>query len=326
MSQNRSIIAVSALAAAAVALTGCATGTEAAEAPQADTITVEDNSGQIEVPTDPTSVIALDNRSFETLDAWGIELSAAAVSLMPDTIGYTTDESLIDIGNHREPDLEQIVAVQPDLIISGQRFSQFNEQMAELAPDAVIVDLEPREGEPFADELKRQITVLGEIFDKQDEASAMVVDFDAAIDRAAAAYDSADTVMALNASGGELGYLAPGVGRTLGPVFDILALTPALEVADASDDHQGDDISVEAVADSNPDWILVMDRDAAVSADDPEYSPAASVIEDSEALARVSAVEQGQIVYMPADTYTNEGLQTYTEFFNDFADALEAAK
>lgn len=326
MSQNRSIIAVSALAAAAVALTGCATGTEAPEAPQADTITVEDNSGQIEVPADPTSVIALDNRSFETLDAWGIELSAAAVSLMPDTIGYTTDESLIDIGNHREPDLEQIVAVQPDLIISGQRFSQFNEQMAELAPDAVIVDLEPREGEPFADELKRQITVLGEIFDKQDEASAMVADFDAAIDRAAAAYDSADTVMALNASGGELGYLAPGVGRTLGPVFDILALTPALEVADASDDHQGDDISVEAVADSNPDWILVMDRDAAVSADDPEYSPAASVIEDSEALARVSAVEQGQIVYMPADTYTNEGLQTYTEFFNDFADALEAAK
>ncbi|MGO1775366.1 siderophore ABC transporter substrate-binding protein [Agrococcus casei] len=326
MSQNRSMIAVSALAAAAVALTGCATGTEAAEAPQADTITVEDNSGQIEVPADPTSVIALDNRSFETLDAWGIELSAAAVSLMPDTIGYTTDESLIDIGNHREPDLEQIVAVQPDLIISGQRFSQFNEQMAELAPDAVIVDLEPREGEPFADELKRQITVLGEIFDKQDEASAMVADFDAAIDRAAAAYDSADTVMALNASGGELGYLAPGVGRTLGPVFDILALTPALEVADASDDHQGDDISVEAVADSNPDWILVMDRDAAVSADDPEYSPAASVIEDSEALARVSAVEQGQIVYMPADTYTNEGLQTYTEFFNDFADALEAAK
>ncbi|MGO3247795.1 MAG: siderophore ABC transporter substrate-binding protein [Agrococcus casei] len=326
MSQNRSMIAVSALAAAAVALTGCATGTEAAEAPQADTITVEDNSGQIEVPADPTSVIALDNRSFETLDAWGIELSAAAVSLMPDTIGYTTDESLIDIGNHREPDLEQIVAVQPDLIISGQRFSQFNEQMAELAPDAVIVDLEPREGEPFADELKRQITVLGEIFDKQDEASAMVADFDAAIDRAAAAYDSADTVMALNASGGELGYLAPGVGRTLGPVFDILALTPALEVADASDDHQGDDISVEAVADSDPDWILVMDRDAAVSADDPEYSPAASVIEDSEALARVSAVEQGQIVYMPADTYTNEGLQTYTEFFNDFADALEAAK
>ena len=29
---------------------------------------------------------------------------------------------------------------------------------------------------------------------------------------------------------------------------------------------------------------------------------------------------------MPADTYTNESIQTYTEFLNDFADALEAAK
>ena len=326
MPQNRSMIAVSALAAAAVALTGCASGAPAAEEPQADTITVEANSGQIEVPADPTSVIALDNRSFETLDSWGIELSAAAVSLMPDTIGYTTDDALVDIGNHREPDLEQIVALQPDLIISGQRFSQFNEQIAELAPDAVIVDLEPREGEPFADELKRQISVLGEIFDKQDEATSMIADFDAAIERAAAAYDDADTVMALNASGGELGYLAPGVGRTLGPVFDILSLTPALEVDGASDDDQGDDISVEAVADSNPDWILVMDRDAAVAADEPEYSPAADVIEGSEALTGVTAVQEGQIVYMPADTYTNEGIQTYTEFFNALADALEAAK
>ena len=33
-----------------------------------------------------------------------------------------------------------------------------------------------------------------------------------------------------------------------------------------------------------------------------------------------------QIVYLPADTYLNEGIQTYTEFLNDFADALESAK
>jgi iron complex transport system substrate-binding protein len=37
----------------------------------------------------------------------------------------------------------------------------------------------------------------------------------------------------------------------------------------------------------------------------------------------VPAVKNQHIVYMPADTYTNEGIQTYTEFFNSFADALE---
>ncbi len=69
-----------------------------------------------------------------------------------------------------------------------------------------------------------------------------------------------------------------------------------------------------------------MDRDAAVAADDPAYVPGAEIIERSEALANVTAVAQGTIVYMPADTYTNEGIQTYTAFFNAFADALEAAR
>ena len=129
--------------------------------------------------------------------------------------------------------------------------------------------------------------------------------------------------MAVTTSGGEIGYIAPTVGRTLGPVFDILGLTPALEVEGASDDHQGDDISVEAIAKANPDWILVMDRDAAISADAPSYEPAAVVLEKSEALTSVTAISEGNVVYMPADTYTNEGIQTYTEFFESLADAFE---
>ena len=66
-----------------------------------------------------------------------------------------------------------------------------------------------------------------------------------------------------------------------------------------------------------------MDRDAAISADDPSYQPAATVLEASEALAGVTAIAEGNLVYMPADTYTNESIQTYTEYFETLADALE---
>ncbi len=69
-----------------------------------------------------------------------------------------------------------------------------------------------------------------------------------------------------------------------------------------------------------------MDRDAGVAADDPAFTPAADLLANSQALANVTAVKNGAIVIMPADTYVNEGIQTYTEFLNDFADALEAAK
>ncbi|MFW6774246.1 siderophore ABC transporter substrate-binding protein [Nocardioides sp. CPCC 205120] len=318
---------LSLVAVAPLALAGCASGeADAGPSTSAETIEVTDNFGTQTVPSPPQSVVATDNRTFETLADWGVELSAGAVALMPSTNPYTEDESIVDIGTHNEPDLEAVVAAEPDLIINGQRFATFREDFQSLAPDAAIVELDPREGEPLDEELKRQVTVLGEIFDRQEEAEALVADLDAAIERVTAAYDAADSVLAVTVSGGEIGYLAPGVGRTLGPLYDILGLSPAVEVDDASDDHQGDDISVEAIADSNPDWILVMDRDAAVAAGDSSYEPAAEVLESSEALAGVPAVEQDQIVYMPADTYTNEGIQTYTEFLETFADALESAR
>lgn len=290
----------------------------------AGTVTIEDNNGTHELAVPPTTVVATDNRTFETLYDWGVEIAAGAVSLMPSTIGYVNDEAIIDLGTHGDPDLEALVPLDPDLIVNGQRFTQFHDELQTYAPNALVLELDPRDGEDFAAELKRQITVLGDVFAKQDEATALNADFDAAIARVVAAYDPEDTVMGVITSGGTIGYIAPTTGRTLGWTFDSLGLTPAL-AQEGSDDHQGDEISVEAIADSNPTWILVMDRDAAVAADDPEYVPSAELIEDAEGpLKNTTAVTEGNIVYMPADTYTNEGIQTFTEFLNAFADALEA--
>ncbi len=310
----------------AVAACGSEAGADSGSTPSAASVEIEDNNGKLSIATPPKSVVATDNRTFQTLADWNIKLSAAAVGLMPDTISYTKDTSIVNLGDHGEPDLEALVGVQPDLIVNGQRFTQFHKDMAKLVPEAKIVELDPRDGQPFDAELKRQTTTLGEIFGKQDDAKKLNDALDASVARVKAAYKPTDTVMAVNSSGGKIGYIAPSVGRTLGPVFDLAGLTPALKVASGSDDHQGDDISVEAIAKANPDWILVMDRDAAVNADDPKFTPADQVIAKSEALKSVNAVKNGNIVYMPKDTYINEGIQTYTEFFNSFADALEARK
>ena len=130
------------------------------EGAQSGTVEVEDNHGTHTVEVPPASVVATDNRTFETLEAWGVTLTAAARALMPSTIDYRDDESIIDLGNHREPDLEAVVAAEPTLIINGQRFSQYYDDFARYAPDAVILELDPRDEEPFADELKRQVAVL----------------------------------------------------------------------------------------------------------------------------------------------------------------------
>lgn len=294
------------------------------ESSASGTVKVTDNYGEKTVASPPQRVVALDNRTFEVLDAWGVKPVAAARSLVPSTIpGIANDDNIVDIGNHREPNLEAIVAADPDVIISGQRFQQYDQEIEKLVPDATLLDFEPRDGESFDQELIRQTSELGEVFGKQAEAKQTIQDFQDALQRVRDAYNPGQKVMALNVSGGEIGYVAPGIGRVWGPLFDLIGLKPALEVANASDNHQGDDISVEAIANANPDWLLVLDRDAAIKKDSPA---ALSVINDSAPLQNVAAVKQGDVYVAPNDTYTNESIITYTEILNQLADQFQAAK
>ena len=127
--------------------------------------------------------------------------------------------------------------------------------------------------------------------------------------------------MSVVVSGGDIGFSAPHSGRVWGPMYEIFGWVPALEIGNATSDHQGDDISVEAIAQSNPDWIFVLDRDAAVSST-TDAVPAQDVIDNSPALKNTKAITERRIVYAPADTYTNESIQTFLELFGELANAL----
>jgi len=302
------------------------TPTETTEA-DATTIEITDVHGVVEVPVNPEKVVALDNRTFQTLSDWGIKLAAAPKAVMPDTSPYKNDESIPDIGNHREPNLELIAAADPDLVIIGQRFASYYEEIKALVPNAAVIDLNfdvsenvDSPGDNLVNGLKNSTTVLGQIFDKNDEAKKMCDDFDAVIAEVKTAYNGTDTIMSVVVSGGEIGFSAPLSGRVWGPMYEIFGWVSSLEVEGATSDHQGDEISIEAIAQSNPDWIFVLDRDAGAGSADSK--PAQDVIDNAPALQNVTAVTEGNIVYAPADTYTNESIQTYLVLFRDLADAL----
>lgn len=302
---------------------------ETSEPTDATTVEVTDANGNVvTVPINPENVVALDNRTFETLSDWGIELAAVPKGVMPADSPYVADESVQDIGNHGDPNLEIIAAVDPELVIVGQRFSGYYDDIVALVPNAAVININfdvsgetSAAGESLVNGLKDSTLTLGRIFDKNTEAEALVADFDAAIESVKAAYNGTDTIMSVVVSGGNIGFSAPHSGRVWGPMYEIFDWVPALEVDDATSDHQGDDISVEAIAQSNPDWILVLDRDAAVSSLEGAV-PAQDVIDNSPALQNTTAISEGQTVYAPTDTYTNESIQTYLELFEDLAAAL----
>src|SRR5699024_9118285 len=106
--------ALSTAGALGLVLTACGTSsadTDAAageECAAAATVEVEDNHGTETVEGPPESAVATDNRTIEVLADWGVTHTAAASALMPSTNPLKDDESIIDLGNHREPDLEAV--------------------------------------------------------------------------------------------------------------------------------------------------------------------------------------------------------------------------
>lgn len=293
------------------------------------TVEVTDSHGTFAVPVNPQRVVSLDNRTYETLAAWGVELVAAPKGVLAADSPYRTDESVADIGAHSDPNLEALAAANPDLIITGQRFAKFYDQIKELAPNAVIIDLDfdvsktaAAPGENLVNGFKDSTLALGKIFEKTAEAEKLVADFEKSIEAAKAAYNSEEKVMSVIVSGGNIGFSAPRTGRVWGPVYEVIGLTPALDLANSTTDHQGDEVSVEAIAQSNPDWILVLDREGGFADNDETYTPAQDVIDNSPALKGVKAITEAQIVYAPSDTYLNESIQTFTKIFTDMAAAF----
>ena len=290
---------------------------------KSETIEITDIKGKQIVPVNPKKVVVLDSRSFETLASWGVKPVAAPRDLISKDNPYKNDESIQNIGNHREPKFELIAAANPDLIIIGQRFGQHYDAIKEIAPNAAIIDINinlenDNPAASLVDGFKKNTEILAKIFKKEAEAKKLIDEFDKSIENAKAKVNKDDKFMGIIVTAGEIGYSAPKHGRVWGPVFDLLNLSPSLEIKDSSSNHKGDDISVEAIAQSNPDVLLVLDRDSATST--ANSLPAKDVILASKTLINTKAIKNDKIFFAPNDTYVNESIETYTELFNRLAE------
>lgn len=323
MRRSRLPLFLGAALAGALALSGCTSGDtgQKPEASASDTVSVSTLGKTVEVPVKPTQVVALDNTSFETLYEWGVTPIALPKGLLPSEgfEKWLDDDSIVDLGTHREPDLEALSGLSPDLIISGYRFGDYTADI-EAMGIAPVIDIAGSDDAAggWVESLKEQTEVLGEIFAEQKQATALIEELQSAEDAAKAATNGESVFLSV-VSGGKIDNGAERIGRIIEPMnlVDVFA-------GEAGDIHGDSGLAPETIAQANPDWAIVLDRDAA--AGEEGAAPAKAVFDAQEAFAKTTFASKNQIVYLDPFFYTREGIQAYTETYQQIADAFAAAK
>ncbi|WEV61265.1 siderophore ABC transporter substrate-binding protein [Streptococcaceae bacterium ESL0729] len=239
------------------------------EASSQKTIKIKDSNGEKEVPYNPQKVVVFDFSSLDTMDSLGLKdrVTGLPTSSLPSYLDQYKD--ITSVGGVKEPDLEKVNQLKPDLIIIAGRQKDYEEQLSKIAPTVFFA---PDSKTPW-ESTQESIKELAKIFGKEKEADEKIAKIQKSMDSMKAANEKSDKkAMIIMASEGSLSTY--GKGSRFGIVYDSYGFKPADEDVKAS--THGQNVSYEYIAEKNPDIIFVIDRTKAIGGDDSKNDLAAN--------------------------------------------------
>lgn len=278
---------------------------------EAEPISVEHARGTTELAAPPKTVVTFDLASLDTLDALGIAVAGVPVIAMPAYLARYADDATPKIGSLFEPDFEAVNALQPDLVIVASRSAPQFEALSRIAP-VIDLTLDPADTIGSAE---RNIRTLAGIFGKSPEAEAALARLDGSIADLKAETAKAGRGLIVLATGNRMSAFGPGSRfGVLHSEFGVAPADPKLATA-----IHGEAVSNEYILETNPDWLFVIDRDAAIG------QGTAAALLDNELVRGTTAWRKGQVVYLdPARWYlAGGGLTALQASVNQLAEAMK---
>lgn len=276
-----------------------------AEASDTVTITALNGSGEaveLSVPRDPQRIAILDMASLDILDSLG--LSDRVVGSAGTTLDYlqhvVTDEEVANLGTIKEADMEAVMACEPDIIFIGGRLSASYDALSEIAP---VVYLSTDSELGVVESVRKNATTIAGIFGLEAQVEKKMAGFADRISALQEISKDKTAIVGLVTSGGFNVLGNDGrcslIGREVG--FNNIGVDANIDTS-----THGNEASFEFVVEKNPDYIFVMDRDAAIAT---EGAKLAQEIVENELVMGTDAYKNGNIVYLahPAVWYTAEG-------------------
>lgn len=272
-----------------------------------DTVTITSLNGngemfELEVPYNPERIAILDMASMDILDNLGVgdRIVGSAGTSLDYLQQYVTNDNVANLGTIKEADMEAVMACEPDIIFIGGRLSKSYDDLSEIAPVVYLVtDSEKGVVESVGANARTSASIFG-LEDQVDDKMAGFGDRIAALRSFA---EGKNAIVGLVTSGG-LNVLGNDgrcsvIGREIG--FENIGVDANIDTS-----THGNEASFEFIVEKNPQYLFIMDRDAAIQS---EGAKLAQEIVENELVMGTDVYKNGNIIYLahPAVWYTAEG-------------------
>lgn len=213
---------------------------------------------------------------------------------------YVTNDEIVDLGTIKEADMEAVMSCEPDVIFIGGRLAQSYDALSEIAP-VVYLSTDTEIG--LVKSVEKNAKTIASMFGVEDDVKDLMDGYDARIEKLKAFAEGKSAIIGMCTSGGFNVLGNDGrcalIGNEVG--FENIGVDANVDTS-----THGNEASFEFVVEKNPDYIFVLDRDAAIGTDGAQL---AKDIMENELIMGTDAYKDGKIVYLehPAVWYTAEG-------------------
>ncbi|MDK3019815.1 siderophore ABC transporter substrate-binding protein [Pseudodonghicola flavimaris] len=277
----------------------------------ADPVSIRTARGLVSFDSLPERVAVYDMAALDTLDALGVPVAGSVEkTFVPQLRSYQGD-----LGTLFEPNFEALYALAPDLVIAGGRSAPQVDALARIAP---TIDM-TFTGDLLIDEALERLADYGKLFGREDRAAQIAEGLNAKVAAARAAISGKGNGLIILTNGPKIS--AYGAGSRFGWIHGELGLPEAVENVHGA--THGEAVSFEFIRQADPDWLLVLDRAAAIGAE----AVGAQATLDNPLVRETKAWKAGHVLYLnAAEIYISSGgVQSLSDTLDLLIDAFGGA-
>ena len=267
-----------------------------------ETLVVSHELGETTVNKNPKRVVVFDYGILDSLDKLEVEGIVGLVQDgLPEHLSKFESEDYSSVGSLKEPNMEKVFELTPDLIIISGRQADYYEELSKIAPTIHL----GVNNENYLESFSENMNKLGEIFGKEKAVEKELTAITEAIEELNAKVTEKN-VNGLIALANDGSFSVYGAESRFGIIHNSFGVTPVDETIEAS--THGQKASFEYIVEKNPQYLFVVDRAARVGG-----TTSAKELFENELMKKTDVYKNDNIVYLnPNIWYTATGGFTST--------------